>query len=57
MIEIVVPTWVVGSERRFFNFVKSLDQKDRIGIISHTDADGIIAAKVASIVLDRKSVV
>ncbi len=51
MIEIVKPQWIVGSERRFFNFIKGLNEKDKIAIVSHTDADGIIAAKIAHIAL------
>lgn len=51
MIELVKPEWVVGSERRFYNFIKKINEKDRIAIISHTDPDGLIAAKIINKVL------
>lgn len=51
MIEIVKPELTVGSERRLANFIRDLSEKDKIAIISHTDVDGIVAAKVANRVL------
>ncbi len=50
-IELVKPKWIAGSERRFLNFIKGIKDTDKIAIISHTDADGVISAKVASKVL------
>jgi single-stranded DNA-specific DHH superfamily exonuclease len=50
-IELVKPTWGVGSEKRFFNFIKDLDAKDKIAVFSHTDVDGIVAAKIANLVI------
>ena len=56
MIELVKPEWAAGSERRFLNFIKKLSVKDKIAIISHTDADGLIAAKVASKVISTGNI-
>lgn len=36
----------IGSEKRFFDFIKDLSDKDKIALISHTDLDGLGAAKV-----------
>lgn len=52
MIELTKPDFVVGKEERFFNFIKGLNDKDKIALISHTDLDGIVAAKVANEVLN-----
>ena len=41
----------IGSEKRFFDFIKNLNEKDKIGLISHTDLDGIVAAKVINMVI------
>jgi single-stranded DNA-specific DHH superfamily exonuclease len=41
-----------GDERRFSEFMGSLNEKDRIAIISHTDADGVCAAVIASKVIN-----
>jgi len=55
-IALVKPEWLAGTERRFFNFIKKLNSKDKIAIISHTDADGLLAAKVASKVIGTNSI-
>lgn len=41
----------VGSEKRFFDFIGRLGDKDKIALVSHTDLDGIAAAKIANEVL------
>ena len=41
-----------GSEKRFFDFIKELNDKDKVALISHTDLDGIVAAKVKNSVVD-----
>ncbi len=46
----------IGSEKRFFDFVKNLTDTDTIALISHTDLDGIGAAKVVQGVLDANIV-
>lgn len=40
-----------GLEKRFFDFVSRLTDKDKIAFVSHTDLDGITSAKVANMVL------
>lgn len=40
-----------GSEALFLNFMHSISASDRIALISHTDLDGIAAAKVAQEVI------
>ncbi len=45
-VEIQKPEFIVGNERRFSEFISNLDEDDVIAIISHTDCDGISAAKV-----------
>ncbi len=51
MIELIKPEFVIGNEKRFFEFVSSLNEKEKIALISHTDLDGIAAAKIANEVL------
>jgi len=46
----------VGNESRFFDFIKGLNDKDKIVLISHTDLDGIAAAKVVNEVVDSDEV-
>lgn len=40
--------FLAGTEKRFKEFVANLKSKDKIALISHTDHDGIAAAKVVS---------
>lgn len=42
----------LGSEKRFFDFIKGLNEEDIIALISHTDLDGITAARVTNEVID-----
>jgi single-stranded DNA-specific DHH superfamily exonuclease len=42
-----------GSEKRFFEFVSNLNEKDKIAILSHTDLDGITSAVISAKVLGR----
>ncbi|MAG37932.1 hypothetical protein CMI45_00900 [Candidatus Pacearchaeota archaeon] len=51
-IEIPKIDFIVGTEKRFHDFVGSLNEKDKVAIVSHTDLDGIGAAKVANEVLN-----
>ena len=41
------PEWAAGSEERFSDFMRDLTGAERIALVSHTDHDGIAAAKVA----------
>lgn len=45
--------FLAGDEKRFFEFMGNLQEKDRIAIISHTDPDGICSAVIASKVLGK----
>ncbi len=42
----------IGNEQRFFDFISKLNEKDKIALISHTDLDGIGAAKVINSVVE-----
>lgn len=42
----------MGNEKRFLDFIQNLKEEDRIALISHTDLDGIAAAKVANEVIE-----
>lgn len=42
----------IGSEKKFFDFIKNLGEKDKIALISHVDLDGIAAAKIVNEVVD-----
>jgi len=44
-------SFIYGSEKRFFEFFSKLNEKDKIALISHTDLDGIAAAKVVDKVI------
>jgi single-stranded DNA-specific DHH superfamily exonuclease len=41
-----------GTEKLFANFISKLNEKDKIALITHTDLDGLIAAKIANEVLN-----
>lgn len=41
-----------GAEKKFFDFVSRLNEKDKIALVSHTDLDGVASAKVANKVLN-----
>ena len=40
-----------GNEKKFVEFVKGISRKDKVALISHTDLDGIAAAKIANEIL------
>lgn len=42
----------VGSEKRFYEWISRLDDKDKIALISHNDLDGVASAKVVNEVVD-----
>ncbi len=44
--------FISGEERRFFDFISKLNEKDKIGLVCHTDLDGIASAKVVNAVLN-----
>lgn len=52
MIELVKPEFIAGNEKRFSDFISRLNEKDKIALISHTDLDGLAAAKVTNNVIN-----
>lgn len=47
-----IPEFLVGSEKKFSEFVSKLGEKDKIALISHTDLDGFASAKVVDKVVE-----
>jgi len=45
--------FLAGDEKRFFEFMGNLDEKDKIAIISHIDLDGIASAVLASRIIGK----
>ena len=45
--------FIAGDEKRFFEFMGGLDEKDKIAIISHIDLDGITSAVLASKIIGK----
>lgn len=45
--------FLAGSEKRFFDFISNLNEKDKIALISHVDADGITSAVLTSKILGK----
>jgi single-stranded DNA-specific DHH superfamily exonuclease len=41
-------SFLAGSEKKFFDFMAKLTDKDKIALISHNDADGICSAAIVS---------
>ncbi|MFH1801872.1 MAG: DHH family phosphoesterase [archaeon] len=50
------PTFLAGHEKRFFDFLANLNDKDKIALLTHTDLDGIASGKVANKVIDANLV-
>ncbi len=42
----------VGSERDFSGFIMKLNEKEKVALISHTDLDGLVSAKIVDKVVD-----
>ena len=44
----------IGSEKRFFEFISKLGEKnkEKIALISHVDLDGIVSAKIVNKVIE-----
>ena len=40
--------FLAGSEKSFFNFMSETNEKEKIALISHTDLDGLAAARVVN---------
>jgi nanoRNase/pAp phosphatase (c-di-AMP/oligoRNAs hydrolase) len=45
--------FLAGSEKRFFDFISTLNEKDKIALLCHNDGDGIVSAVIASKVLGK----
>jgi single-stranded DNA-specific DHH superfamily exonuclease len=48
--------FISGEPKYFFEFLNGLNKKDRVGIISHTDLDGIASAIIIEKVLKTKKI-
>jgi single-stranded DNA-specific DHH superfamily exonuclease len=48
--------FISGEQKYFFEFLNNLKKKDRVGIVSHTDLDGISSAIIAEKVLKDKKI-
>jgi len=46
------PDFIVGNEEMFSNFVSNISKEDKVALVSHTDLDGIAAAKVVNSFVD-----
>lgn len=46
--------YLLGSEEDFHNFVNSISKEDKIGIVTHTDLDGIASAVFLQKILESK---
>ncbi|MEM4230301.1 MAG: DHHA1 domain-containing protein [Candidatus Pacearchaeota archaeon] len=44
---------LVGNEKRFFEFIKNLTDKDKIAVLSHNDGDGVCSAAITSKVIGK----
>src|SRR3989344_3241761 len=44
--------FLAGTEKRFAQFISELNDKDKIALISHTDLDGLTAARVTNEIID-----
>ena len=43
--------FLIGSEKRFSEFISKLNEKDKIALISHVDTDGLVSARIVNEVL------
>ena len=49
---IVKPDFIIGNEKRFFDFISDIGKKDKVAILSHgEDIDGILTAKIINEVI------
>ena len=46
--------YVLGSEQMFYDFVNSLSKKDKIGVITHIDLDGLASGIFMQKILESK---
>ena len=48
--------YLIGSKKEFFDFVDSIKKDDKIGILTHTDTDGIASAIFLEEILSKKGI-
>jgi single-stranded DNA-specific DHH superfamily exonuclease len=48
--------YLLGSEKDFQDFVESIGKEDKVGIITHTDLDGIASALFLELILNSKKI-
>lgn len=46
--------YILGSEKIFHDFVNSISKKDKIGIVTHTDTDGLVSGILLQKILESK---
>jgi len=46
--------YILGSEQVFYDFVNSIYKKDKIGIVTHTDTDGLVSGILLQKILESK---
>lgn len=46
--------YLLGSEKEFYNFVDSISKEDKVGIVTHTDVDGLISGLFLNKILESK---
>ncbi len=46
--------YLLGSEKEFYDFVNSISRKDKIGIVTHTDVDGLVSGIFLNKILESK---
>ena len=51
------PNFIIGSEKRFAEFISKLNDKDKITILTHTDLDGITSAKIVEKVIQSDQII
>ena len=44
--------FLVGSEKRFYDWISGLNEKDKVALLSHVDSDGVASAKIVNEVVD-----
>ncbi len=49
--------FLAGDEKRFFEFMSNLNEKDKIAVIAHDDGDGVCSAILASKVIGKVDLV
>ncbi len=48
--------YIIGNKQEFLNFFNSISEKDKVGILTHTDLDGISSAIFLEEILNSKNI-